>query len=74
MKAAGKEIKPGITEVRAEMASTSVNESSRQRNQGQGLRKQEEKKDITSVNEGSRQRNQAKDYGSESRNGVYFRK
>ena len=28
----------------------------------------------TSVNEGSWQRNQAKDYGSESRNSVYFRK
>jgi len=33
MKAAGKETKPRITEVRAGMASTSVNEGSRQRNQ-----------------------------------------
>ena len=49
MEASGIELRIEITEVRAGMA-------------------------FTSVNEGSGQRNQDRDYGSKSRNGVYFRK
>jgi len=46
MKAADKETRPRITEVRAGMASTSVNEGSRQRNQGKDYGSRRKKGDY----------------------------